>query len=105
LSAHSVLEFPSGTIQSTQTRPGDLLEFSLQLPASDNPVSPDSSVPTEPESADKRSMVATTRPNKLRAAAEFLVVAICTLVFLLTAGAICATMLRGDSAGIRDFVT
>jgi hypothetical protein len=36
---------------------------------------------------------------------EFLVVAICTLAFLLTAGGICASMLRGDSAGIRDFVT
>src|SRR5258708_3752965 len=34
LSAHSVLEFASGTIHSTQTRPGDLLAFSPQLPTS-----------------------------------------------------------------------
>src|SRR5258708_23571562 len=34
LSAHSVLEFPSGTIHSTQTKPGDLLAFSPQLPTS-----------------------------------------------------------------------
>jgi uncharacterized membrane protein (UPF0127 family) len=28
LSAHSVLELPSGTIRATQTQPGDILEFS-----------------------------------------------------------------------------
>jgi uncharacterized membrane protein (UPF0127 family) len=28
LSAHSILELPSGTIHDTQTRPGDTLEFS-----------------------------------------------------------------------------
>jgi uncharacterized membrane protein (UPF0127 family) len=33
LSAHSVLELPSGTIRETQTEPGDTLEFSVVSPA------------------------------------------------------------------------
>ena len=41
LSAHSVLELVSGTISTTQTRPGDTLEFSLALPLSDCPTSSD----------------------------------------------------------------
>jgi uncharacterized protein len=48
LSAHSVLEFASGTIRSTQTRLGDCLEFSSALPLSDCRISPDGFVPTEP---------------------------------------------------------
>lgn len=47
----------------------------------------------------------TTQQRKLRAVGEFLVVGICTVAFLLTAGGICASMLRKDAAGIRDFVT
>lgn len=43
--------------------------------------------------------------KNLRAIAEFLVVGICTIAFLLTAGGICSSMLRKDAAGIRDFVT
>jgi uncharacterized membrane protein (UPF0127 family) len=31
LSAHSVIELPSGTVVATQTQPGDLLEFSAGL--------------------------------------------------------------------------
>ncbi len=102
LSAHSVLEFPSGTVETTGTRPGDLLEFSPQSPMS---IGADASVPAEPAPEDKQSIAAPMRPKRLRAIFEFLVVAICTLSFLLTAGGICASMLRGDSAGIRDFVT
>jgi uncharacterized protein len=36
LSANSVLELPSGTICDTQSRPGDMLEFSSALPAVEN---------------------------------------------------------------------
>jgi hypothetical protein len=43
--------------------------------------------------------------KNLRAVGEFLVVGICTLAFLLTAGGFCASVLRGDAAGIRDFVS
>ena len=104
-SAHSVLEFASGTIYSTQTKRGDLLEFSPQFPVINSPTSPNIPVPAEPGPEDGRNTGVSMRLNKLRAIAEFLVVAICTLGFLLTVGGICASMLRGDSAGIRDFVT
>jgi uncharacterized membrane protein (UPF0127 family) len=105
-SAHSVLEFASGTIHSTQTKPGDLLEFSPQSLTGDSPTSPNISVVlAESGPEDGRNIAVTMRPHKLRAIAEFLVVAICTLGFLMTVGGICASMLRGDSAGIRDFVT
>ena len=40
LSAHSILELPSGTIQSTLTQVGDMLEFSPSVP--DEPLSRDS---------------------------------------------------------------
>jgi hypothetical protein len=53
LSAHSVLEFASGTIYSTQTRPGDCLEFFSGLPLSDSRISPDGSVPIEPSPETK----------------------------------------------------
>jgi uncharacterized protein len=33
LTAHSVIELPSGTIQATQTRPGDRLEFTSASPS------------------------------------------------------------------------
>src|SRR5260370_12682545 len=49
LSAHSVLEFASGTVHRTQTRPADLLEFSPALPLSDCPIGSDASIPTEPQ--------------------------------------------------------
>lgn len=32
LSAHSIIELPSGTVRATRTEPGDTLEFSPQLP-------------------------------------------------------------------------
>jgi uncharacterized protein len=54
LSAHSVLEFASGTIHSTQTRAGDWLEFSPALPLSDCPVSSDVSVPAAPTPGNNR---------------------------------------------------
>ncbi len=40
LSAYSVLELASGTIHTTQTRPGDTLEFSPALPQGDRPDRP-----------------------------------------------------------------
>jgi len=36
LSAHSVIELPSGTVLATQSRPGDTLEFSATPPPDDN---------------------------------------------------------------------
>lgn len=44
LSAHSVLEFASGTIDSTQTMPGDRLEFFPASEPSDCQISPDVSM-------------------------------------------------------------
>ena len=48
LSAHSVLELASGTIRRTQTRPGDMLEFSPTLPLNDRQVSPHAHVAAGP---------------------------------------------------------
>lgn len=45
LSASSVLELASGTVHRTQTKPGDMLEFSAGLPLSDYRVSSDVSIP------------------------------------------------------------
>jgi hypothetical protein len=38
LSAHSVLELPSGTIQNSKSRPGDFVEFSPASSTTDSPV-------------------------------------------------------------------
>jgi uncharacterized membrane protein (UPF0127 family) len=51
LSAHSVLELASGTVRMTQTRPGDMLEFSPVLPQSDRPIG--TSFITGPKSGNK----------------------------------------------------
>jgi hypothetical protein len=45
-----------------------------------------------------------TERKSLRAIAEFLVVGVCTVAFLLAVGAICAALLGKDSPGTRDFV-
>jgi uncharacterized membrane protein (UPF0127 family) len=37
LSAHSVLELPSGTVQNSQSRPGDFVEFSPASSSTDSP--------------------------------------------------------------------
>jgi uncharacterized protein len=103
LSAHSVLELASGSIGRTGTRPGDMLEFSPALPPSDCGMSPDVSIP--PLLGDPRGVATPMQPSKLRAIAEFLVVGICTVAFLLTVGGFCASILRSDAAGIRDFVS
>jgi uncharacterized membrane protein (UPF0127 family) len=104
LSAHSVLEFASGTVHRTQTRTGDLLEFSPALPLSDCRISPEASVPAEPEPGNEQSMAMLMQPKKLRAIAEFLVVGICTVAFALTAVGICSSVLGSHAAGTRDFV-
>jgi hypothetical protein len=44
------------------------------------------------------------QPNKLRTIAEFLVVGICTLAFVLTTVGILASLLGSNAAGSRDFV-
>jgi hypothetical protein len=49
-------------------------------------------------------MAMLTQPKKLRAIAEFLVVAICTAAFAFTTVGICASVLGSDAAGTRDFV-
>jgi uncharacterized membrane protein (UPF0127 family) len=102
LSAHSVLEFASGTIHATQTGPGDCLEFSPALPPSD--CSPDASAPAGSKPGDKRGMAMLMQPERLRAIAEFLVVGICTATFALTIVGICASVMGSDAAGTRDFV-
>jgi uncharacterized membrane protein (UPF0127 family) len=102
LSAHSVLEFASGTIHSTQTRPGDWLEFSPASPLSD--CSPDASATTEPKPRIKQGIAMLMQPKKLRAIVEFLVVAICTAAFAFTTVGICASLLGRDAVGTRDFV-
>ncbi len=38
LSAHSVLELPSGTVQNSQSRPGDFVEFSPASSSTDSPI-------------------------------------------------------------------
>src|SRR6185312_3784958 len=43
-------------------------------------------------------------PAKVQVAAEFLVVAFCTLAFVLTAGGILFSLLQKNAAGQRDFV-
>ena len=43
-SAHSILELPAGTILSTQTEPGDVVEFSCAELASQAPVDPSAEV-------------------------------------------------------------
>ncbi|HZD49469.1 MAG TPA: DUF192 domain-containing protein [Silvibacterium sp.] len=45
LSAHSVLELSPGTIRNTQTKPGDMLEFSAAFPLADTPSCVDLSGP------------------------------------------------------------
>jgi hypothetical protein len=43
------------------------------------------------------------QPKKLRAIAEFLIVGVCTVTFVLTILGICASVLGSDAAGRRDF--
>jgi uncharacterized protein len=105
LSAHSVLELASGSIRRTQTKPGDKLDFSMALPTSDRQSSADAWDGTLPMPGETPEVVMPMQPKKLQAIAEFLVVGLCTVAFLLTAGGICASVLRSDAAGIRDFVT
>jgi uncharacterized protein len=104
LSAHSVLELPSGSICRTGTKPGDMLEFSPALPLSDCSSSPDASGPTLIEPGNRRGRATLMQLKNLRVIAEFLVVGICTVTFALTTVGICASVLGSDAAGRRDFV-
>jgi hypothetical protein len=103
LSADSVLELASGTIHTTQTRPGDVLEFSPVLPLCDRPTSPDGSVPADTKPGYKQGMAKPMQPKKLRAVTEFLVVGVCTWTFVLTVLGICASVMGSDAAGRTDF--
>ena len=104
LSAHSVLELASGTIRTTQTRPGDTLEFSPALPISDSRTSLDATVPVGSDARNTLGMAMLMQPNKRRAIAEFLVVGVCTVTFALTVLGIFASVLGSDAPGRRDFV-
>jgi uncharacterized membrane protein (UPF0127 family) len=104
LSAHSVLELASGTIHTTQTGPGDTLEFSPVLPLSDCRISPDASVPAGPKPGNKQGMAMRMQPKNLRAIAELLVVGVCTLLFAFTIVGFCALRLGSHAAGTTDFV-
>jgi uncharacterized protein len=104
LSAHSVLELASGSIQKTRTKPGDLLEFSSAFPLSDDRISLEECDPTLSKPGDKRGSAMLAQRKNLRGVGEFLVVAICTLAFAITAVGIFASLLGSKSAGSRDFV-
>jgi len=104
LSAHSVLEFAAGTVDSTQTKPGDRLEFFPALPLSDGLISSDVSGAPESMHGNKQGMTRRIQPKSLQAIAEFVVVGICTLLFALTIVGVCASVLGTDAAGRRDFV-
>jgi uncharacterized membrane protein (UPF0127 family) len=104
LSAHSVLELVPGTISTTQTKPGDTLEFSPALPQGDCPMSPDSSAAVGSKPRGKHDTGMVMRANKLSAIAEFLVLGICIVTFALTIVGICASVLGSDATGTRDFV-
>jgi uncharacterized membrane protein (UPF0127 family) len=102
LSAHSVLELASGSIRRTQTKRGDKLEFSLALSPSDRSSNAEASDPVLRTPEDMQGVAM--QPKKLRAVTELLVVAICTLAFVLTAGCICSALLGRNAAGTRDFM-
>ena len=93
LSASSVLELASGTVHTTQTQPGDWLEFSPALPVGDPQISPDAVVNAGPEPGNKQGVAMLMQSKKLRAISEFLVVAICTAAFAFTTIGICASVL------------
>jgi uncharacterized protein len=104
LSAHSVLELGSGSIQKTGTKPGDMLEFSSAFPLSDGRISLAACSPTLSKPGNKRGLAMLTQRKNLRAVAEFLVVAICTLAFAITGVGIFGSLLGSHAAGSRDFV-
>jgi uncharacterized membrane protein (UPF0127 family) len=104
LSAHSVLELASGTINTTHTRPGDTLEFSPAFPPSACRIDPDGAVAARPNPANKQATAMRIQVRKFRPIAEFLVVAICTAAFALTIVGIFASVLESNAAGTRDFV-
>src|SRR3984893_15198315 len=54
LSAHSVLELGSGSIQKTRTKPGDLLEFSSAFSSSNDPTSREVCDPALPMPGNKK---------------------------------------------------
>jgi uncharacterized protein len=104
LSAHSVLELASGTINKTHTRPGDNLEFLPAFPSSAGRIDPDGAVAARPEPANKQGTAMRMQARNFRAIAELLVVAICTAAFALTIVGIGSSVLESDAAGTRDFV-
>src|SRR5271170_6241820 len=104
LSAHSVLELAPGTICSTQTEPGDMLEVSAPSPLTDTRSGPDASGPALRNPDRTGGVEMSMYRNQLRAIAEVLVVAVCTLAFSLTCLGIFGSLLGHNAAGTRDFV-
>jgi len=103
LSAHSVLELASGTVSRTQTKPGDMLEVSAPSPLT-HTRGPDASGPTLRNPDRTGGVEMSMYRNPLRAIAEVLVVAVCTLAFSLTCLGIFGSLLGHNAAGTRDFV-
>ena len=103
LSAHSVIELASGTICSTQTKAGDMLEVSAASPLTDTRSGVDEPSPAV-RNPDKTEGTEMSMRDKLRAVAEVLVVAICTLAFSLTCVGIFGSLLGHNAPGTRDFV-
>ncbi len=103
LSAHSVIELASGTICSTRTKAGDMLEVSAASPLTDTRSGIDEASPAV-RNPDKTGGTEMSMRDKLRAVAEVLVVAICTLAFSLTCVGIFGSLLGHNAPGTRDFV-
>lgn len=104
LTAHSVLELASGTVHTTQTMPGDTLEFSPALPLDNCRFSSDAFVSAGSKPGNKQATEMLMQPKKLQAIAEFLVVGICTLLFAFTIVGFCASVFESHAAGTSDFV-
>jgi uncharacterized membrane protein (UPF0127 family) len=104
LTAHSVLELSPGTITRTQTKPGDILEFSAASPLIETRSGRDAFGPALRNPDRTRDIEMSMYRNKLRAIAEFLVVAICTLGFTLTLPGVLGSLIGHNAAGTRDFV-
>jgi uncharacterized membrane protein (UPF0127 family) len=104
LSAHSVLELASGSIRKTQTKAGDKLEFHPVSRTNDRRIDSEIHAPVLLEQRDERGVQTLMERKRLRSIAEFLVVGICTVTFLLTIGCICAALMGRDATGTRDFM-
>jgi uncharacterized protein len=53
LSAHSILELPSGTIRDTQSCPGDVVEFTAVLPRGNQAANVEAAVPNQTQESNR----------------------------------------------------